>query len=258
MIVHDIGESSTPYREFSKDLAERGYSTFAYDQRGHGRSGRILGHIDSFDELTSDLIQIASWARFKCERRKPFIITHGTSAAVALSLTKKMPSLCQGLILISPRLKINIAAGNRFLIKGLAEISPKVRLLHRMIPRSILSKNSQLNRITANFAYQIVTTLGQVPELLNQFHLPILVIFPEKTNPADLGIEAHAIFDEQPDKLVELLPLNISSKSILEGGKDAYHIIEAIVRWTKLHESAAKNASVGITHQDPHKPAVDD
>ena len=54
VIVHGFGEHSGRYRPLALQLINNGFAVYAYDQRGHGKSGGIRAYIDSWDEYISD------------------------------------------------------------------------------------------------------------------------------------------------------------------------------------------------------------
>ena len=62
VIVHGYTESAEKFRELAWYLLQEGYSVFAADHRGHGRSVRALEdtsvtHVDDFDDYLRDLEQ---------------------------------------------------------------------------------------------------------------------------------------------------------------------------------------------------------
>jgi len=54
-LVHGFGEHSGRYEHVAKAFAQRGYSTFSFDHRGHGRSGGQRGHTPSYEHLMDDV-----------------------------------------------------------------------------------------------------------------------------------------------------------------------------------------------------------
>lgn len=55
VIVPGFAEHAGRYARLMRDLAARGYSSYAYDPRGHGRSGGPRGHAPSWAALAGDL-----------------------------------------------------------------------------------------------------------------------------------------------------------------------------------------------------------
>lgn len=178
IIVHEIGETMSLYRDLALGLAEIGYSVFAYDQRGHGRSGGHLGHVDFFGEFVNDLMQIAAWARFKCERQKPLIIAHGLSAIVVLEFLAKMPELANSAIFIAPGFQVQMSRTKRLIAYVMGEILPRFRLMRRLTPKSILSAQSQTPRVSARLVVEVVAALKRLPQTVERVKVPTWTLQP--------------------------------------------------------------------------------
>ena len=57
VIVHGFGEHSGRYLPLAKALVNAGYAVYAYDQRGHGKSGGPRAYINAWDEYVTDFEQ---------------------------------------------------------------------------------------------------------------------------------------------------------------------------------------------------------
>ena len=55
MLVHGLGEHSGRYDHVGHYLAEKGFSVFAYDHQGHGRSEGRRGWVADFAHFLDDL-----------------------------------------------------------------------------------------------------------------------------------------------------------------------------------------------------------
>ncbi len=62
LVLHGFTENAFKYSELIYSLLRNGFSVVAYDQRGHGRSGRVEGlsdasvtHVDAFEDYVNDL-----------------------------------------------------------------------------------------------------------------------------------------------------------------------------------------------------------
>lgn len=58
IIIHGMGEHSGRYQHVPKFVCDSVDSVFAYDQRGHGRSEGLRGHIENFDLFASDAADV--------------------------------------------------------------------------------------------------------------------------------------------------------------------------------------------------------
>lgn len=58
VVAPGFAEHSGRYSRLSMELASRGYSTYVYDPRGHGKSTGTRGHTPSWNALVSDLDRV--------------------------------------------------------------------------------------------------------------------------------------------------------------------------------------------------------
>ena len=101
VIVHGVGEHSGRYERLAQELTRAGIAVFAYDHRGHGRSGGRRGHINRFDDYLDDLDRVAAWARGHGSRPL-FLIGHSLGGLITLHAAARAPALADGIILSSP------------------------------------------------------------------------------------------------------------------------------------------------------------
>ena len=93
-IVHGIGEHSGRYMNVVNHLVPRGYAVWAYDQRGHGRSGGQRVHVDRWAQYLEDLHTFLGIVR-KHEQTLPlFALGHSMGALIVLEY---LPAHQQGL-----------------------------------------------------------------------------------------------------------------------------------------------------------------
>lgn len=244
VIVHDLGENISLYRPAAKRLGEEGFSVFGFDLRGHGRSGRLLGHIPHFDSLVNDLLQVVAWIRFKSNRRIPLIVGQGLGALITVYFQKAYPKLVHGSVLVAPALdhKLRLSTFHRLLIRGLAEILPRSRLPRSLVPRFVSrapadnAPDRSYHGITANFAKELMNAVMGVNENFQQFTTPTLIITPS----AEQGFEFSNLFQmiaNHPNPMLfqsERLPgLGLHPLTSDPGQLEA--VLQVMVPWLKEH-----------------------
>jgi len=105
-LIHGYGEHAGRYQHIADDLATHGYSLYAFDLRGHGRSDGDRGFINTFDDFVEDTD--AAMARFEAVRNGLPVFHMGHSmGGLVLTLYVTSRSLeTNGLIFSSPFLKL--------------------------------------------------------------------------------------------------------------------------------------------------------
>lgn len=104
VLTHGFGEHSRRYEHVAAALASCGFRTWAYDLRGHGRSGGRRGDASRYELFLDDLelvVQLAVNRGHPC-----FLLGHSLGGQITLRfLQERRPKLAGGVI-CSPWLKL--------------------------------------------------------------------------------------------------------------------------------------------------------
>jgi acylglycerol lipase len=192
IVVHDLGENISGYRDFARRMVHFGFSVYAFDLRGHGRSGRMLGHITDFDDLTSDLLQVAAWIRHQEKGRLPIIVGQGLGGLIALHFAQNFAKYCKGLVIASPcwKPKKPIRWYQKLAVRWASEFLPTWRFSSRVLPR--LAPKTQIARfsiigpirqsggfkITSSFARELISAMEEAETSLKTHVVPTLLMLP--------------------------------------------------------------------------------
>ncbi|MFK7824530.1 MAG: alpha/beta fold hydrolase [Oligoflexales bacterium] len=183
VLVHGLGESVELMAPFAKKLAARGYSVYGFDLRGHGQSGRKLGHIPSFHQLSLDLLQVVAWVKHKESGRKPIIIGQGMGSLVGLFFAKGYGKFCHSMIFVSPVFSLvdHIKSFQRFYLRTFAELLPIMMLPSRLCPQftQIDMLSSKAPKISALLAYELLNAISQSRKQFQRHRLKSLVLCPK-------------------------------------------------------------------------------
>ena len=107
VLVHGLKDHSSRYAALATALVARNCAVYAFDLRGHGRSGGGRVRIERFEEYLLDLDHVLAHAR-KAEPGRPvFLFGHSMGGAIATlhTLTRPAEPALQGLVLSAPALK---------------------------------------------------------------------------------------------------------------------------------------------------------
>ncbi len=108
ILVHGLAEHSGRYEILAQNLTQRGFSVWAMDLRGHGKSGGGRTDCRSLDDYISDLKQLI----FKIQSEVPalprFLIGHSLGGLITLAYAAAYPESLRGVAVSSPALKLEL------------------------------------------------------------------------------------------------------------------------------------------------------
>lgn len=99
--LHGFNDYSQAFKPLGEHLAEIGMTTYAFDQRGFGRT-RQAGRWHGSEQLTADLRRLIALLRARHPQARLMLIGESMGAAVALSADTEAPLDVDGLVLIAP------------------------------------------------------------------------------------------------------------------------------------------------------------
>ncbi len=197
VFVHDLGEHIGKYRKMAIDLNAVGCNFYGFDLRGHGRSGRMLGHITRFDDLVNDLLQVVAWVKHKEGGRPPILLGQGIGALVAVHFLIAHRNMAQAAALAAPTLSLQhkVRGWHRVVIKSLSEMMPTMRVPAAIKPRLstanapaatggtifenlVTNRGPQTPPLTAAFINETLTAMDHGLNKLNDIQIPTLVLYP--------------------------------------------------------------------------------
>lgn len=101
VFFHGLGSHSSQSILYAQELSKHNVSTFALDQRGHGKSPGRRGYINSFRQLIQDSIDFT--LEVYKRNQLPIILAGGSmGGTLAIEAALSLADIVSGLILISP------------------------------------------------------------------------------------------------------------------------------------------------------------
>lgn len=99
--LHGFNDYSQAFKPLGEHLAEIGITTYAFDQRGFGRT-RQAGRWHGSEQLSADLRRLIALLRARHPQARLVLIGESMGAAVALSADTEAPLDVDGLVLVAP------------------------------------------------------------------------------------------------------------------------------------------------------------
>lgn len=188
VIVHGFGEHSGRYGPLTDHLVANRYSVVSYDQRGHGKSGGLPGHIERFSDYEEDLDRSISLAGSHGDTRRIFIIGHSMGGLVALRYLAIKGIKLGGAIVSAPLIGLAAQApAHKVMIARVgARVVPRFRLDNEINPDDLsrdpevcraYAEDPLVNRlVSARWFAEATRAMKQVTAWANDIKLPVLVM----------------------------------------------------------------------------------
>lgn len=191
VVVHGLGEHSGRYEQFGVRMAGYGFSTYAFDQRGHGASEGRRGHVRAFDVLLQDLDRFRREVQGLADARTPlFLLGQSLGGLIVLRYQEEYNTVFNGAIVAAPwlatamtvpRWKVTLAAAVSKLLPALPfgsglraeDLShdPDAVEAYRGDPRVH-------GRITPRLFVEASAAMGLVLQRADQLRDPLLFLIP--------------------------------------------------------------------------------
>ena len=188
VIAHGLGEHSGRYVNIFNRLVPAGFSTWALDFRGHGRSPGKRGHIDAFDQYVLDLKSLIEQARQSSPaNKKVFLLGHSMGGLIALNYTERFSETIDGLVASSPGLglTVQVPAVKAFMGKVMSSVWPGLSMGNELDASKISHDPDVVNaylddplvhdRVTARFFTEFMSAMAETNTNATQINVPILM-----------------------------------------------------------------------------------
>jgi alpha-beta hydrolase superfamily lysophospholipase len=207
VIVHGFAEHSGRYAALTEHLLANGYSVTAYDQRGHGLSDGLPGHVEAFSEYDDDLNKVITLTRNRAAGRPLFIIGHSMGGLVALRYLARKSGTVAGAIISAPLIAVAVPvpAYKHLIARAGARLAPRLRLNNEINPAN-LSRDAEVGRayaadphvtrkVSTKWFTETVRAMAEVKDWASQIRTPVFVMHGTKDKLA--SVEAtKALFAE--------------------------------------------------------------
>ena len=188
LLAHGLGEHSGRYGNVVNRLLPRGYTIFALDHRGHGRSEGKRGHITNFSEYLEDLKTLQNLAKEKTEKNRAVLIGHSLGGLIALAYALENQGMLAGVVSSGPALKFKVQVPwiKAFLGNTLSRILPGLTMDNGLNPEH-LSHDPKVvqdyqedplvhKKVSARWFTEINSRMDWALANAHQLTIPILLI----------------------------------------------------------------------------------
>ncbi|MCB9112537.1 MAG: lysophospholipase [Anaerolineales bacterium] len=187
-LVHGVGEHSSRYAHVAEAFGKEGFVLFGFDQRGHGRSGGLRGHITSIEDFLQDIDLLLEQARLRYPGLPIILYGHSLGGILVLHYSLKRKPDIKGVIATSSGLhtaveeqKLKVVAA-----KILGSIMPTTQMPSGLDPKALSRDESVVetyindplvhDKLSLGFGKVMIGVTAWTLEHAGEFPLPLLLL----------------------------------------------------------------------------------
>ena len=188
VIAHGLGEHSGRYINIFNRLVPAGYSIWALDFCGHGRSQGKRGHVDTFDHYILDLKKMIEISRQNSAGDgKLFLLGHSMGGLIALNYIEQFPETVDGAVASSPGLgmTVQVPAVKAFMGKVMSSIWPGLSMGNELdaskishdpdVVKAYIDDPLVHDRVTVRFFTEFLSAMAEANTNVSGIKVPILL-----------------------------------------------------------------------------------
>jgi len=241
ILVHGMGGYSGRFFEMGPYLAKAGFQVYAIEQKGHGESPSIKGHINNFKIYTADLKSMVNIAKSQYPGKKVFIFGESMGGLITLDFCIHNQKSIDGAILMSPAVKdkLPMTPQKKFdiFINSIkdpmklysAEFDAGMFTRDPVMAKRINSDPLEVRSFTAKFYQAILKTIIYVNLMPWRIKLPVFFILAGKDSM--VSAEAGEKFFKKVSSKDKILKWYPEMYHALYVDKDREQVFRDIVDW---------------------------
>ena len=187
VLAHGLSEHSGRYEHVAAGLNARGYSLWALDHRGHGRSQGPRALIESIDDVLHDLDVFLELAAEELPGRKPVLFGHSMGGCMATGYAIRHSEKIAMLVLSNPLATVKTAPGTVVVGRLLSRALPRVGV-YTVDPVGVSRDPEEVRkyvadplnfhgRVPARTVAQLGDEVATFPERAGQITVPTLIMY---------------------------------------------------------------------------------
>ena len=188
LLVHGIAEHSGRYEHLAQALTARGFSVWALDHRGHGRSEGLRGDCRSLEQFVEDLHGLARTVRAETRDLPMILVGHSLGGLISLSYAAEHPEEIRAVAVSSPALKLSheTPPWKVALVTATSRVLPMFPFQNGVNPKNLCrdpqvveayEKDPLVHRVlTARCAVALRDAMRQSLELARRIKIPCLIL----------------------------------------------------------------------------------
>jgi len=188
LVAHGLAEHSGRYKNLVNYFVPKGYSVYALDHRGHGKSEGTRSYVDNFNDYLFDLKTFFDMVRKENKNARIFLFGHSLGGTIATAYAVEHQEGLAGLILSGSSLVPSTSVSPALLAMAgvVSALLPKMGVT--LLDASAISRDKAVvdayvndplvfrGKVPARMGAELARMWKQLPEQMPRIKLPILIM----------------------------------------------------------------------------------
>ncbi len=188
LIVHGLGEHCGRYKNVVNYFVPKGYTVYAFDHPGHGRSQGTRLFVNSFDDFTDNLKLFCNKIRQDQHGKKIFLVGHSMGGLITAAYLLKYQDELEGAVVSAPAVKIpeDLSRLAIFAAKFLSKILPKAGV--QQLKAEGISSDPEVikayiddplvcnKKVTARLGAELLKAMDNLTMNADKINLPVIIL----------------------------------------------------------------------------------
>lgn len=187
-LIHGLGEHSGRYQHVAEFLTSQGIAVYSMDNRGHGKSGGVRGHVDQFEDYMRDIDLLIQTVQKDYPDLPAFLYGHSLGGILVLNYALRRKPVVKGVIATSPGLRTALEdqKAKIAISKAIASILPKLSIATGLDPKHISHDKEVIrkyqedplvhDRGTPGLAVNLLKSIEWAYQHAHEFPVPLLIM----------------------------------------------------------------------------------
>ena len=247
VLVHDLKDHSSRYRDLGVSFATRGISLCAIDLRGHGYSEGVRDHIDSLENGIQDLEVLVNRVRDREKGRPVFLLGQGFGASLAGVYALRTKTPLAGVILSNPMMREGVKGTERMGIRAYAILLPRSHRLdldlrqwssdQRVVESLLNDSLIYRGKATASTAGEMLRASDELSNKATALNVPLLFLVGNGDRVSTAG-PVKALHEKAATSDKKLQTYDLSHALFHEPGRNV--VISDVTDWIAARSEAAE------------------
>jgi alpha-beta hydrolase superfamily lysophospholipase len=191
LLVHGLAEHSGRYEHVGAWFAARGCAVHAYDQRGHGKSAGIRGHVQRFSDYLDDLEAMLRCVREQHPKLPVVLVGHSMGGLVVAAFARERRPEVAGVVTSGAALRLSDDVSRAMIVgtRAAGRLLPRLRFDAKIDPaglsrvpeivRAYIEDPLVFRKITTCLAKELFGAIGRTGQGGADVALPTLLLHGE-------------------------------------------------------------------------------